>query len=580
MKTILAKLSLSKKLLVGPSLILLILIVAGVISLLGLRAQQSAIDEIFNGRFRTYKEAAAINESITDAHGSIYRLIAWARANYDAGKLDELGKGQLAAIDSVVATISRRVKLASSDAEKERYTKALAQAVDFRKSVFTVVDFAGIDLNTATVAMGTVEDKYAVFAETLHALERDEAERSKTSFESAEAAYARVLTLFIVVFAGGIALAAFAMLRVNAMISAPIRATTDVIGILAEGDLTRDVPVESSDELGRMAESLNAMIGNLRMTIGGITEAAATLAGASTQISSSTEEMAAGSQEQTSQAEEVASAVAVMAKTIVENSRNAGEAAKTARHAREAAERGGQVVEQTVRGMKRIAEVVNHYAGTVGDLGKSSDQIGQIISVIDDIADQTNLLALNAAIEAARAGEQGRGFAVVADEVRKLAERTTKATKEIADMIRKIQSDTKEAVASMAEGTKNVTEGIRLADMAGSSLAEIVTISQQVTDMVTEIAGASEEQSAAGEQIAKNVEAIRSVTGETAMGEQQIARAAEDLNRLTEHLQELTSKFRLSVSDGQAHAGAAAPGIEKSGTAVRANGKLVPHGKK
>ena len=223
---------------------------------------------------------------------------------------------------------------------------------------------------------------------------------------------------------------------------------------------------------------------------------------------------------------------------------------------------------------------MNHYAGTVGDLGKSSDQIGQIISVIDDIADQTNLLALNAAIEAARAGEQGRGFAVVADEVRKLAERTTKATKEIADMIRKIQADTKEAVASMAEGTKNVTEGIRLADMAGSSLAEIVTISQRVTDMVTEIAGASEEQSAAGEQIAKNVDAIRAVTGETAMGEQQIARAAEDLNRLTEHLQELTSKFRLSVSGGQDHAACGCVRVEKSGIAVRANGKLVPHTKK
>ena len=144
-------------------------------------------------------------------------------------------------------------------------------------------------------------------------------------------AYARVLTLFIVVFAGGLALSAFAMLRVNALISAPIRATTDVIGILAEGDLTRNVPVEGSDELGRMARSLNAMIENLRTTIGGITEAAATLAGASTQISSSTEQMAAGSQEQTSQAEEVASAVSVMAKTIVENSSNAVEAATTAR---------------------------------------------------------------------------------------------------------------------------------------------------------------------------------------------------------------------------------------------------------
>jgi methyl-accepting chemotaxis protein len=579
MKTLLAKLSLSKKLLAGPVLVTLILFVSGVISVLGLRAQQSAIDEIFNGRFKSYQEAAAINESITDAHGSMYRLIAWARANYDPNKIDALGKTQLERIDSVIATIGNRVKLAASEGEKERYTKALAQAVEYRKAVFSVVDFAGIDLNTATMAMGTVEDKYSVFAETLHAFQRDGAERSQASFDSAMAAYAKVLILFVVVFGAGLALSALVMISVNRLVSAPIRATTDVIGILAEGDLTRDVPVESTDELGRMAGSLNTMIGNLRGMIGGIIEASATLAGASTQISSSTEEMAAGSQEQNSQVDEVASAVASMAKTIVENSKNAGDAARTALQAREAAKRGGEVVEKTVGGMKRIAEVVHHYAGTVGDLGKSSDQIGQIISVIDDIADQTNLLALNAAIEAARAGEQGRGFAVVADEVRKLAERTTKATSEIAEMIRKIQSDTKDAVASMAEGRKNVTEGIELADRAGTSLSEIVEISQRVTDMVTQIAASSEEQSATGEEITRNVEAIRSVTSETAMGEQQIARAAEDLNRLTEHLQQLTAKFRLSGTDPGAPPLAGKSGLEKSALAVRANGKLVPHRK-
>jgi methyl-accepting chemotaxis protein len=187
----------------------------------------------------------------------------------------------------------------------------------------------------------------------------------------------------------------------------------------------------------------------------------------------------------------------------------------------------------------------------VRELGKSSDQIGEIISVIDDIADQTNLLALNAAIEAARAGEQGRGFAVVADEVRKLAERTTKATKEIAGMIKKIQVDTAGAVSSMEQGTGEVEKGKQLADRAGASLQEIVGVSQKVTDMVTQIAAASEEQSSASEQISKNVEAISKVTGETAQGTQQIARAAEDLNRLTEKLQELTSRFTVSGTVGQ-----------------------------
>ena len=260
--------------------------------------------------------------------------------------------------------------------------------------------------------------------------------------------------------------------------------------------------------------------------------------------------MAAGAQEQTSQAGEVASAVEEMTKTILENSKNASVTADTAKQAQGSAEQGGKVVDDTVNGMKRIAEVVNKSAETVKELGKSSDQIGEIIGVIDDIADQTNLLALNAAIEAARAGDQGRGFAVVADEVRKLAERTTKATKEIAGMIKKIQADTTGAVRSMEEGTQEVERGIALADKAGTSLKEIVGVSQKVTDMVTQIAAASEEQSSASEQISKNVEGISKVTGETAQGTQQIARAAEDLNRLTENLQKLICGLQAGPGDG------------------------------
>jgi methyl-accepting chemotaxis protein len=208
--------------------------------------------------------------------------------------------------------------------------------------------------------------------------------------------------------------------------------------------------------------------------------------------------------------------------------------------------------------MRRIADVVRQSAQTVRALGTSSDQIGEIISVIDDIADQTNLLALNAAIEAARAGDQGRGFAVVADEVRKLAERTTKATKEIAQMIRKIQGDTKDAVASMEEGTRQVDDGIRLADKAGSSLQSIVGISQQVTDMVSQIAVASEQQASMSQQISRNVEAITTVTSETASGTQQIARSADDLRRVADELQKLMGTFNL-----EAHAHTGGPDVDR-----------------
>jgi methyl-accepting chemotaxis protein len=316
-------------------------------------------------------------------------------------------------------------------------------------------------------------------------------------------------------------------------------------------DLNTQFNTNQEDEMGQLKNSFDRFVGSIRDTLIQVSETATSVASASAQISSSTEEMAAGSQEQTTQSEEIARAVEQMAKSIAVNSENAGEAAHTAEKAKGAAELGGKVVLDTVTGMKQIANVVRESAGTIQNLGKSSDQIGEIIGVIEHIADQTNLLALNAAIEAARAGEQGRGFAVVADEVRKLAEQTTKATKQIAGMIQQIQSDSHGAVSTMANATKQVDEGIVLADHAGVSLQEIVQISQKVTHMVSQIAVANEEQSSTSEQISKNMEAIASVTQETASGTQQIARAAEDLNRLTETLQSLVNQFKLNAQNDQ-----------------------------
>ncbi len=316
-------------------------------------------------------------------------------------------------------------------------------------------------------------------------------------------------------------------------------------------DLNTQFNSMRQDEMGQLQHSFDQFVGSIRDTLLQVSETALSVASASAEISSSTEEMAAGSQEQTTQSEEIARAVEQMAKSIAVNSENAGETAHTAEQAKIAAEQGGKVVTDTVSEMKQIANVVRESAGTIQNLGKSSDQIGEIIGVIEHIADQTNLLALNAAIEAARAGEQGRGFAVVADEVRKLAEQTTKATKQIAGMIQQIQFDSHGAVSAMANATKQVDAGILLADRAGASLQEIVQTSQKVTDMVTQIAVANEEQSSTSEQISKNMEAIATVTQQTASGTQQIARSAEDLNRLTEALQQLVSQFKLSSQKEQ-----------------------------
>ena len=330
----------------------------------------------------------------------------------------------------------------------------------------------------------------------------------------------------------------------------PIEESSRVLARLGQGDLTARMDGEYKGDFVLLKESINKLGNDFGNTIAEVIEAVSATASASTQISSSTEEMAAGVQEQSSQTTEVAGAVEEMTKTIIETASNSTAAAETAKNSGKVAKDGGAVVLETVEGMNRIAEVVNSAAGTVKELGKSSDQIGEIVQVIDDIADQTNLLALNAAIEAARAGEQGRGFAVVADEVRKLAERTTKATKEIATMIKQIQKDTQGAVESIEAGTVEVEKGKELAGRAGSALNEIIEGSNKVVDMVNQVAAAGEEQSTTAEQISRNIESISSVTHQSAAGVQQIARAAEDLNRLTDNLQQLVSRFKIDGMNG------------------------------
>ncbi len=305
----------------------------------------------------------------------------------------------------------------------------------------------------------------------------------------------------------------------------------------------------SDDEMGHVTRSFATMIHMLRTTIRHMHDASNEVAEASTQISSSIEEIAAGSQEQMSQAHEVTKAIEDMTRTIMENSRSANETAETARKARLTAEAGGIIVSATAEGMKRIAQATSKSSEIAQALERSSKQIGEIVKLINDIADQTSLLALNAATEAARAGEQGRGFSIVADEVRKLSERTMKATKEIEVMIKNIQRETGRAVASMDEGTSEVKEGMKLADQAGQSLREIVKISQKVTDMITQIAVSSEQQSATSEQISQNVEVIHSVSKQMADNTREVASASEGLKHLTEQLQETVNQFKLDEDE-------------------------------
>jgi methyl-accepting chemotaxis protein len=336
---------------------------------------------------------------------------------------------------------------------------------------------------------------------------------------------------------------------INRQIAVPLNELAARLRDIAEGegDLTRRIEVVGKDEVAQAGNAFNLFMDKLQTIMRQVASSTHQLAGATEEISSSAVQMAEHASTQQNQTSQIATAMQEMASTVTQVSENCRLAADNVQKAVSTAKDGGKVVEKTVGTMRQLAESVENIAQRIGELGAKSDQIGRIVGVIDDIADQTNLLALNAAIEAARAGEQGRGFAVVADEVRKLAERTTKATQEIANTIALVQQETKGAVEAMSAGTTQVQQGVDAANEAGRKLGTIVEAVEQGANMVTQIASAAAEQSRTTEHINTSVSEISSLTQHSAASSSETATACKDLSVLANDLQSLVGKFRLDV---------------------------------
>ncbi len=326
----------------------------------------------------------------------------------------------------------------------------------------------------------------------------------------------------------------------------PLKETACILEKIAEGDLTVQPTVASNDEIGSMQRACQLMVTRLNDILRKTAANASQVASAASQMHVTSEQMSTGMEQVVAQSMSVATAGEEMAATSGDIARNCLMVAEGSKQANATAENGARVVESTISGMARIAERVKASAQTIENLGVRSDQIGEIIGTIEDIADQTNLLALNAAIEAARAGEQGRGFAVVADEVRALAERTTKATREIDKMIKAIQNETRQAVSAMEDGVTEVERGTAEAARSGTALGDILDQINAVNLQVNQIATAAEEQTATTSEISYNMQQITEVVRGTSQGAQNSAAAAAQLTSLSEDLQRLVGQFKLA----------------------------------
>lgn len=350
-----------------------------------------------------------------------------------------------------------------------------------------------------------------------------------------------------VVGAGALLLGLLVFGWLSAQMVRPLRLAVQSMEDIAggEGDLTRRLPVEGRDEMSRLAAAFNTFIARVQDTVRHVMDSSGKVSGSAAGVLDVTLATGDGVQRQRSEIESVATAMNEMTATVQEVARNAAHAAVAATEANGEAQSGRRVVEESIQSIRTLAADIVATAESIDRLSADSDAIGSVMDVIRGIAEQTNLLALNAAIEAARAGEHGRGFAVVADEVRTLAQRTQQSTREIQTMIERLQSGARDAVAAMERGRERTETTVRQAAGAGESLAAITRSVASISDMNTQIATAAEEQSAVAEEINRNIATINSVADETAAGAAQTASASEALAALATDLQAAVARFKV-----------------------------------
>jgi methyl-accepting chemotaxis protein len=544
-----ADLKMRTKLMTLASIGIVGLLVVGIMSTLDLKHANTELRDLNSSIQANSKFSEMKNRLLMARLDVVYMMVL-----EDMTKINEKNadfKAQFVAIGTLLKDIEQNSELdkegkthftafkEGSEAYAVQGTKLADMLVDAHKSNDKAALPAAIKFGSEQVA-----PLYKRPSEAIESLVSINIKQSEETFKAADKAANKEIIINAVIIAGAI----FFSLIISTLIARGVARTLsnvfDTMAAIADGDLTARSSITSLDEMGMLGKEMNIMGEKLSGIISRLSDNSHSVSSAAIQMHSTAEQMSTSTEELAAQASTIATACEEMSATSSEIARNCHSAANDSAKANDAAMMGAKVVDETVNVMSLIADRVRDTAKTVESLGSRSDQIGEIIGTIEDIADQTNLLALNAAIEAARAGEQGRGFAVVADEVRALAERTTKATREIGEMIKSIQTETKSAVSAMDEGVRQVEQGTSEAAKSGEALHHILEQIANVTNQVNQIAVAAEEQTATTMEINNNIQQITEVANITSTSSHEEAATANELAKLAEELQRMVDQFK------------------------------------
>jgi len=547
--------TLKKKLLAGFLTCTAILLFVGAIGIFGIEKLNSSLDAVSKNRLPSIDSLGTIYEAQTAVKAASRTLLI---PDLAADRVENQRKYIAQAFERADAAWKVYEPLEQTPEEAVLWKKFVGEWDRWKNDVraFTAMseayrkkgskeDYAKalkFELTTATASFRAAEETLGKIIDVNGKIARQERMSGDKTASRAR------MTLVLALILGALAAVTLALLITRGILRQLGGDPTEVSDIatkVAGGDLAVHVAVANSDTRSVMA-AMNSMVQSLRELISETVSISSGIAAASAQLHATSEQIATAAEEVASQTSTVATASEEMSATSLDIARNCTFAAENSKKTSDSADFGASIVQETISGMEKIADRVMQTAMTIGTLGTRSEQIGEIIGTIEDIADQTNLLALNAAIEAARAGEQGRGFAVVADEVRALAERTTMATREISEMIKSIQSETKAAVRAMEEGVSEVEKGASSSMKSGEALQEILSQIGEVTMQINQIATASEEQTATTTEITSNIQQITDVIHQSANGAEETSAAAAQLAEQAQHLQDLVGKFRIA----------------------------------